>query len=63
MQFCGFTSEQAVKYWDLNTDGNNKESRYESVRKRIRSFVADPTFLIGAEDQKRICPNANTFVF
>jgi hypothetical protein len=62
-QFCGFTSEQAVKYWDMNTDGNNKESRYESVRNRIRSFVADPTFIISAEEQKRICPNANTLVF
>lgn len=62
-QFCGFTSEQAVKYWDLNTDGNNKESRYESVRRRIRSFEPDPNLGISQEEQKKICPEPKTLVF
>ncbi len=62
-QFCGFTAEQAVKYWDLNTDGNNKESRYESLRKRIRAFEPDSRFQISEEEQKKICPHPETLLF
>lgn len=55
-QFCGWTSNDAVTYWDKNTDGNNKEPNYEKIRDRIRKFVPLKQLQISAEEQKLICP-------
>ncbi len=62
-QFCGFEPEQAVRYWDAHTDGNNKATGYEAIRRRIRAFAPDPNLQISTEEQKKICPQPDTFVF
>ena len=55
-QFCGYSAEEAVEYWDRNTDGNNQERRYESIRRRIREFAPYPEFRITDEEAALICP-------
>ena len=40
-QFCGFTVDQAIRYWNLNTDGANGRG-YEKVRDLIRGFTPFP---------------------
>ena len=55
-QFCGYSAEEAVQYWDRNTDGNNLEARYESIRRRIREFKPYPEFEISEETAALICP-------
>jgi hypothetical protein len=62
-QFCGFAPEQAVKYWDAHTDGNNTATGYEAIRRRIRAFEPDPKMQISTEEQKKICPQPDTFLF
>jgi hypothetical protein len=62
-QFCGFSAEQAVKYWDVNTDGNNKESGYESIRRKIRGFVPDPNMQLSAAEKAALCPDPGSLAF
>lgn len=56
MQFCGYTPEQAVNYWDTNTDGRNQEPKYESIRKRIKAFKPIEKFKIPESKSQKICP-------
>ena len=42
IQFCDWKAEDAVTYWDRNTDGVNTDSGYETIRKRIRDFKKLP---------------------
>lgn len=62
-QFCGFTAAQAVKYWDINTDGNNKSSGYENVRRQIRAFVPVAGLEITETEKQALCPNPDTLEF
>jgi len=55
-QFCGLSADEAVVYWDANTDGNNTDARYESIRRRIREFIPYPEFAISDEQAALICP-------
>ncbi len=55
-QFCGFSADKAVEYWDRNTDGNNKKEKYESIRRRIRDFKPYPEFEITQQEAALICP-------
>ena len=55
-QFCGYSADDAVAYWDANTDGHNTEPRYESIRRRIRQFEPYPEFAIEPDEAARICP-------
>jgi len=55
-QFCGWSGDQAVAYWDQNTDGHNKESKFQGIRDRIRSFQPDPQLPIDAKLRTKICP-------
>lgn len=55
-QFCGYSAEEAVQYWDRNTDGNNTDARFESIRRRIRDFTPYPEFEISNETAALICP-------
>lgn len=55
-QFCDYSAAKAVKYWDRNTDGVNKNPRYERFRAKIRSFQPDPNLKIDAEIKSRVCP-------
>lgn len=54
-QYCNYTGDQAVAYWDANTDGNNKDSSYNSTRQRIRQFIPYAEFAITAAQQQQIC--------
>lgn len=54
-QFCGYSAEQAVDYWNRNTDGNNGSS-YDSIRKRIRAFRPGSNMQIDAALQAQVCP-------
>jgi hypothetical protein len=62
-QFCGFTAEQAVRYWDLNTDGVNNGRRYEKVRELIRKFTPFPELTITSDERAALCPDPETFAF
>lgn len=54
-QFCGYTSEEAVEYWDLATDGVNKAPGYEEIREQIRFFEPYPEYKISEEWQEKVC--------
>jgi hypothetical protein len=58
-QFCGYTGDQAVNYWNLNTDGNNKGSGYDRIRARIRAYQPDPSMMISSALKAKVCPVAN----
>ncbi len=57
-QFCGVSAEDAVKYWDRNTDGT-ADSSMESIRRRIRNYQPDPALSIPEDSRQVICPNYN----
>jgi hypothetical protein len=54
-QFCDFTGDQAVRYWDQNTDGNNRDKAYENYRQQIRKFVAFEDLKLSPEQQRLVC--------
>lgn len=54
MQFCGLNNQQALKYWEQNTDGNYKG--YSAVKTRILEFKPDSSLMIAQEIQQKICP-------
>jgi hypothetical protein len=56
IQFCGMDKEEAVKYWDRNTDGRNTQPKYEKIRNRIRNFKPFKEFQISQDIQSKICP-------
>lgn len=55
-QFCGWTGEEAVAYWDRNTDGHNQDPSFERIRQDIRDFVPKSQWSIDASKQAEICP-------
>lgn len=57
-QFCGYTVDQAINYWNRNTDGNNIGSAYDRLRAKIRAFKPDPAMTIDKNLQATICPVA-----
>lgn len=61
-QFCGFNADQAVAYWNQNTDGHNGSS-YEGVRRRVRNFVPSPALNLTADERAAICPNPSDLKF
>ena len=54
MQFCNLNNQQALKYWEQNTDGNYKG--YSAVKTRILEFKPDPSLFISNDLQQRVCP-------
>lgn len=56
-QFCGFTGEQAVRYWDRNTDGVNQGASYERLRAKIRAFKPYTNMAIDPALKAQICPS------
>lgn len=62
-QFCGFTGDQAVAYWNMGTDGNNKGSHYDQIRSRIRAFKPFPELLLSPAEKLALCPQPGTFAF
>jgi hypothetical protein len=55
-QFCGVDADTAVRYWDRNTDGYNRELGHEGFRQQIREFVPYRDLTIPAERQREVCP-------
>lgn len=54
MQFCGLTNEEALKYWNQNTDGVNKG--YENVKRLVSNFVPFNDIKIDNKTKETICP-------
>lgn len=54
MQFCGLTNDQALRYWNQNTDGVNKG--YENVKRLVSAFVPFEDIKIDDKTMKIICP-------
>jgi LysM repeat protein len=54
MQFCGLSNQQALKYWEQNTDGNYRG--YAAVKSRILNYVSDSTLHIPDSIRTKICP-------
>lgn len=53
-QFCGYSDEQALAYWKMNTDGVTKG--YDKVQKKVLDFTPFPDLKISKERQNEICP-------
>ncbi len=54
-QFCDYSGEQAVSYWDRNTDGMNRERAYEKIRAKLRAFKPLPELKISRELKDQVC--------
>jgi hypothetical protein len=61
-QFCGFSAEQGVAYWNTNTDGNNG-SAYNSVRTKIRNFRPFADLMLTSSEQAALCPQPGSLKF
>jgi hypothetical protein len=57
MQFCGYTNSQALRYWELNTDGVHKG--YNHVKKGILEYVPIPDLDFNMMQRKKYCPCAS----
>ncbi|RYZ83676.1 MAG: hypothetical protein EOP06_19500 [Proteobacteria bacterium] len=55
-QFCGYSGDQAVAYWNRNTDGNNVGSGYDKIRSKIRAYNFDPNLSIDSALKAKVCP-------
>lgn len=54
MQFCGLSNQQALKYWEQNTDGNYRG--YAAVKSRILDYEPDSILEIPDSVRTKICP-------
>lgn len=59
-QFCGFTTEQAVSYWNKNIDGVEIG---EGVRNKIRAFAPFGEFQLTAAEKKAFCPDPSSLKY
>lgn len=61
-QFCGFTGEQGVKYWNATAKGASK-AEHDSTRDRIRKFKPFPEYTLTDEEKALLCPDPRSFKF
>lgn len=61
-QFCGYSSDEAVDYWDLGTDGANKGAHYEKIRDQIRAFQPSEKYKLVDTAGNYICPTMPDFI-
>jgi hypothetical protein len=54
MQFCGISNQQALQYWEQNTDGNSKG--FPAVKSKILEFKPYKEFQTDSITRARICP-------
>lgn len=54
-QFCDYSVDEAIAYWDQNTDGFNTDPAYEGVREEIRKFTPLNEFQISQHDKEKMC--------
>lgn len=52
-QFCGYSAEQAVSYWNASVP---KSIRYPKVQNQIRNFVPDPGMRLSGGQASKYCP-------
>jgi len=57
MQFCGYTNAQALRYWEINTDGGYKG--FHHVKKAILEFVPFEGLEFTLLQRKKYCPCAD----
>jgi hypothetical protein len=62
-QFCDFTKEQAIAYWNKNTDGNNQGRNYDRVRNQIKAFEPFPDLSLTEAEKRILCPHPTTLNF
>ena len=55
IQFCGMSIEDAVGYWNRNTDGVNQGENYERIRQKIRAFKPLDELKLDPEVRERAC--------
>lgn len=53
MQFCGYSGEQAVQYWNEHVP---RSIQYARVQNKIRAFEVYPDLRISSDAQARVCP-------
>jgi hypothetical protein len=54
-QFCDATGDEAVAYWDLNTDGNHSDPAFAKLRQSIRNFVPYSDFRLEPTQKEALC--------
>ena len=54
-QFCGVSSDEAVAYWNRNTDGNSHGKGHDRIRERIRRFKPYTDLSIDDETRQKFC--------
>jgi hypothetical protein len=54
MQFCGFTNEEAYRYWEKCAAGNL--TKYRHIKKAIFEFKPYKEYKLPSEIKKMICP-------
>ncbi len=54
MQFCDYTNDQALKYWEKCTDGNYKG--FSSLKTKIKTYTPMKGYYFTEEQKKRFCP-------
>ena len=54
MQFCDYTNQEALKYWERCTDGNYRG--FSAVKSRIRNYKPYKQFYFTEAQQKKFCP-------
>ena len=57
MQFCDYTNDQALKYWETCTDGNYRG--YAKVKAKIANYTIDPKFSFTQSQKEAHCPCTN----
>ena len=57
MQFCGYTNNQALRYWEINTDGVYRG--YNHVKKAILEYTPVPDLDFTLLQRKKHCPCAD----
>lgn len=55
IQFCGVSANDAVDYWNRNTDGVNQGENYERIRQKIRAFKPNAELNIDPLIKARVC--------
>jgi hypothetical protein len=54
-QFCGVSGAEAVSYWDANTDGNNTDPAFATIRKNIRDFTPYSDLQLTSAERAAVC--------
>lgn len=54
-QFCGLSGDEAVKYWDANTDGNNTDPAFAKIRANIRAFTPYADLELTPAERENLC--------